>query len=169
MGMVDTLVPGVSTLTTLARYYSLYWALADVAGRRDWDTRTCQTVLRRSEVALALVSRGKTIAAHGADRVEAMVSRGQIDELAEIGRTSYSPRPWGFWSQYNGPSAVLGTVTVESGALRPGPRGCPPRRQGDVPAPAGAGTRPSSPPRRRRSPLWTGDGRERSRGPRAAP
>jgi hypothetical protein len=126
MGMVDTLVPGVSTLTTLVRYYSLYWALADVAQRREWDAGTCQRVLRRSEVALALVSRGKKIAAHGADRVEAMVGRGQIDELAEIGRASYSPRPWGFWSQYNGPSAILGTVTVDSGALRPGSRECPP-------------------------------------------
>jgi hypothetical protein len=125
MGMVDTLVPGVSTLTRLVRYYSLYWALADAAARREWDAGTCQTVLRRSEVALALVSRGNRVAAHGADRVEAMVDQGRIDEIAAVGRGSYSPRPWGFWSQYNGPSAALGTVVVEAGALRPGPRGCP--------------------------------------------
>jgi hypothetical protein len=123
--MVDTLVPGVSTLTRLVRYYSLYWALAAVASERDWDVTTCQTVLRRAEVALAMASRGSEIAAHGADRVGALLNKGELDSIAELGRTSYSPRAWGFWSQYNGPSVVLGTVEVDRGTLRPGPRFCP--------------------------------------------
>lgn len=125
MGMVDTLVPGVSTLTRLVRYYSLYWALADIAGRRGWDAEQCRTVLRRSEVALALASRGNQVAAHGGDRVASLLDAGKVDELTELGRGSYSPRAWGFWSQYNGPSAVMGTVAVEGGALRPGRRDCP--------------------------------------------
>jgi hypothetical protein len=33
-GMVATLLPGVSTLTRLARYYALYWALADAPAWR---------------------------------------------------------------------------------------------------------------------------------------
>jgi hypothetical protein len=43
MAMVDTLVPGVSTLTRLVRYYGLYWALAAFAGERDLDLSECRT------------------------------------------------------------------------------------------------------------------------------
>ena len=48
MAMVDTLVPGVSTLTYLARYYALYWALAAFAEDRQLDTATCQITLRQA-------------------------------------------------------------------------------------------------------------------------
>jgi hypothetical protein len=37
LNRVSLLVPGVTTLTTIARYYSFYWALAEVAGARDLD------------------------------------------------------------------------------------------------------------------------------------
>ncbi|MFC4949063.1 hypothetical protein [Pseudonocardia sp. GCM10023141] len=38
LSMVATLVPGLSTLTQFARYYSLYWAIADLAEREQLDT-----------------------------------------------------------------------------------------------------------------------------------
>lgn len=56
MNLVDVLVPGVSTMTSNSRYFSLYWALADYAHDQDFDTLTCRTVLRRAEVALAWAS-----------------------------------------------------------------------------------------------------------------
>lgn len=127
MAMVDRLVPGVSTLTRLVRNYALYWALADFAAEQDLDMAGCQTLLRRAEFALALTSvhHDRHVAAHGTDKVNAL--RGQVGPtaLAEVGPDSYSPRPWGFWSQYSGPSVVLGTVEIQERALRPGRHPCP--------------------------------------------
>jgi hypothetical protein len=39
MAMVDTLVPGVSTLTRFVRYYAQYWALAEFAEERALERR----------------------------------------------------------------------------------------------------------------------------------
>lgn len=127
LGMVDTLLPGVSTLTRFARYYTLYWALADFAEEHALDRDTCRTVLRRAEVLLAWVSleNDGPVKAHGADAVRTLLDRGDTESMAEPGAGSYSPRQWGFWSQYNGPSVTLGTVTVDGGALRPGRHPCP--------------------------------------------
>jgi hypothetical protein len=131
IAMVDTLVPGVSTLTTLARCYTLYWALAAYAEDHQLDAATCQMMLRRAEVALALVSRDRNDErrAHGIDRVTAILDGGDPATLTPPGRSSYSPRAWGFWSQYNGPSVTLGTVRVDNGALRAGRHACPPSVQ----------------------------------------
>ena len=81
LGMVATLMPGVSTLTDFARYYALYWALADYAERHDLDGAGCQQILRRSEVLLALATRlthHGDVAAHGADALQRGLSQGQI-------------------------------------------------------------------------------------------
>lgn len=127
-GMVDTLLPGVTTLTELVRYYGLYWALADFSAEHELDAAACRTLVRRAEVGVALVSRrfDRGRHAHGVDRVNGLVAKGEADVAAELGSASYSPRAWGFWSQYGGPSATLGTVRQESGALRPGRHACPP-------------------------------------------
>ncbi|EHR51647.1 hypothetical protein SacmaDRAFT_3427 [Saccharomonospora marina XMU15] len=122
MAMVDRLVPGASTLTRFVRYYSLYWALAEFAERRGLDTPQCRTMVRRAEVALGLVSvvLGEDPPAHGADHVRKQLGKGNVESLAELGPGAYSPRQWGFWSQYNGPSVVLGTVKLDAEALRRG-------------------------------------------------
>lgn len=127
MSMVDTLVPGVSTVTRLVRYYSLYWALADFAAERALDADACRVLVRRAEVALAEVSltHDRARLAHGTDAVSSLRTRGAVGDVSGVGRGSYSPRSWGFWSQYNGPSLVLGTVAVEDGTLRPGRHPCP--------------------------------------------
>lgn len=128
LAMVATLVPGVSTLTQFARYYALYWALADLASRRELDAAACRQLLRRSEVLIAQATRrdsGTDVGAHGEDALARGLSAGSLWDLAELGEKSYSPRAWGFWSQYGGPSEALGTVTVDEGALRPGRQPCP--------------------------------------------
>jgi hypothetical protein len=128
MAMIGTLVPGVSTLTTLARYFTLYWALAAFADDQQLDTATCQAMVRRAEVALALASRADSDQprAHGVDRVNTILDAGDPTKLTPNARTSYSPRAWGFWSQYAGPSVALGTVSTDHGALRAGRLACPP-------------------------------------------
>ncbi|GAA3120384.1 hypothetical protein GCM10010466_09150 [Planomonospora alba] len=131
MQAVEVLVPGVSTVTRYIRYYALYAALAAHAAERNLDGEACRRLLRRSEVIMAATHLGIPVEtppgpAHGIDRVRAFngerldVARGASD-----GQTSYSPRPWGFWAQYGGPSTVLGTVVLENGALRPGRHPCP--------------------------------------------
>jgi hypothetical protein len=133
MAGVDALVPGVSTVTRYARYYGLYWALAAHDGRHGLDRTACQQLVRRAEVGLAVISKrhdnpeGRMGLAHGVDRLTHV--DGGLDSdvwlASRTGKGSYSPRDWGFWSQYNGPSATLGTVLVDDGALRPGRQACP--------------------------------------------
>ena len=130
LSMVATLVPGVSTLSQFARYYALYWALAGMAAERDFAVDECRRTLRRAELLLALVSQafdGREKQAHGVAAVtRSRVTGGDVWALADVGPSSYSPRSWGFWSQYGGPSDALGTVKVEDGVLRPGRHACPP-------------------------------------------
>ncbi|MGN2638623.1 hypothetical protein ACTD5D_21100 [Nocardia takedensis] len=124
--MVDVLVPGVSTLTRSARYFSLYWALADYADRHDLDAVGCRELVRRCEVALAWLSMTHgTRSMHGVDRVVSLLAKGNSETMAELGAGSYSPRTWGFWSQYGGPCVTLGAVSVTNRALRPGRVRCP--------------------------------------------
>ncbi|HEY9475318.1 MAG TPA: hypothetical protein VIS06_15910 [Mycobacteriales bacterium] len=132
MAAVDALVPGVSTVSRYARYYGLYWALARYAAERGLEMDACRRLVRRAEVCLAAVSLRLDDTekwpgmGHGVDQVRKL-GLGGADPLsaARDGAGSYSPRVWGFWSQYAGPCAVLGTVTVGSSGLRPGPHPCP--------------------------------------------
>lgn len=131
LSMVATLLPGLSTLTQFARYYGLYWAIAEWADRLQLDAVTCRRLVRRAEVLFAFVSQegdeGRAVVPHGADALVRGVEAGKpLWELAEEGKGSYSPRAWGFWSQYGGPSDALGTVTTDAGALRNGRHPCPP-------------------------------------------
>lgn len=130
---VEALVPGVSTVTRFVRYYAFYAALAAHAAARDLDADACRRLLRRSEVVLAAAHRDipwetPPGAAHGIDGVGAFCDDHlRVAEAAETerGKPSYSPRRWGFWEQYRGPSVVLGTVELEGDALRPGRHHCP--------------------------------------------
>lgn len=132
--MVDRLVPGVSTQTYLARYYSLYWAIADIAGQRDLDAAACRQLVRRAEAALGWASiwNPETGAldgpggVHGSNRIRALVEAGVAETMAAEGTAGvYSPRAWGFWSQYGGSCITVGAVSVHKTALRPGPARCP--------------------------------------------
>ncbi|REE95640.1 hypothetical protein [Thermomonospora umbrina] len=131
---VELLVPGISSVTRYVRYYALYAALAAHADEHDLDAAACRRLLRRGEVVLAGVSivhddpDGWPGMAHGVDRVRPLfgddLDLGRVADLDD-GDRSYSPRAWGFWEQYGGPNATLGTVTVDGGALRPAEHPCP--------------------------------------------
>ncbi len=133
LNRVSLLVPGVTSLTTIARYYSFYWALAEFAGSRELDASACRALVRNAEVALAWASAldpdsGHLTGAgrmHGADAVIRVLNQGRAEHLARVGPGSYSDRAWGFWSQYGGSSVVLKTAATESNAIRRGARECP--------------------------------------------
>ncbi|MCV7097353.1 hypothetical protein [Mycobacterium kubicae] len=120
-------------MTTIARYYSFYWALAEFAGPRELDPSACRELVRNAEVALAWASAldpdsGNLTGAarmHGADAVIRLLKQGRAEHLAKVGAGSYSDRAWGFWSQYGGSSVVLKIAATEGNAIRPGARACP--------------------------------------------
>lgn len=133
LNQVALLVPGVTTLTTIARYFSFYWALADIAASRDLDATASRTLVRNAEVALAWASTLNppgddstyTRKMHGADTVSRLLQAGRADHLAEIGAGTYSPRSWGYWSQYRGSALTLEIAAAEGNAIRRGLRLCP--------------------------------------------
>jgi hypothetical protein len=133
LNRVGLLVPGVTTLTTIARYFSFYWALAEVAHSRDMDAPACRGLIRNAEVALAWASALEPDAGdatqsprmHGADTVSRLLRQGRDESLADIGAGSYSTRSWGYWSQYRGSSLVLKIAAAEGNSIRRGARACP--------------------------------------------
>ncbi|GAB3988295.1 hypothetical protein GCM10029978_110310 [Actinoallomurus acanthiterrae] len=131
--VVDRLAPGVTSVVRFARYYALYAALAAHAQRKDLDADACRRLLRRSEVLMAAASIAEERAgdgpasAHGVDRIEVLDDGINVATAADEGqlKSSYSPRLWGFWEDYRGPSSSLDTVITEGGVLRPGRHECP--------------------------------------------
>ena len=133
LNQVGLLVPGVTTLTTIARYFSFYWALAEVAHSREMDAQACRGFVRNAEVALAWASAldsdpddpTQSSRMHGADTVSRLLKQGRAEHLADIGAGSYSTRSWGYWSQYRGSSLVLKIAAAEGNAIKRGARACP--------------------------------------------
>lgn len=133
MSMVSLLVPGVTSLTTIARYFSLYWALADFADSHNYDATACRSLVRNAEVGLAWASALNPATGdltgsrnmHGADSVHRLLREGGAEKLAGLGAGSYSTRSWGYWSQYKGSSLLLKIATSDRNAIRRGPRVCP--------------------------------------------
>ncbi|MFH9738716.1 hypothetical protein ACH4MA_13570 [Streptomyces roseolus] len=129
--LVDRLVPGVSSVTKYARYYTLYAAVAAEAERRSLGTEECRTLLRRAEALLAAAQIARSpggvpagLFPHGHDGVQPALSADDGLDLERAAR-DYSPRVWGFWSQYAAPAQILGTVTAGRDGLRPGRHACP--------------------------------------------
>jgi hypothetical protein len=131
--VVDRLAPGVSSVVRFARHYALYAALAAHARSEELDADACRWLLRRCEVLMAAASiveeraGGGSASAHGVDNIKVLADGIDVAAAADETRPkgSYSPRLWGFWEDYRGPSAVLDTVVSEGGALRPGGHKCP--------------------------------------------
>jgi hypothetical protein len=130
---VATLVPGVTTQTTTARYFSLYWALAEFADQLGYDAATCRALIRKAEVALAWASlvdpdTGELTGPgdmHAADSVARLLRQGREQSLTVTGLGTYSTRSWGYWSQYKGSSVVLQIASADRNAVRRGSRHCP--------------------------------------------
>ncbi|TDD40563.1 hypothetical protein E1287_00910 [Actinomadura sp. KC06] len=132
---IELLVPGISSVTRYVRYYALYAALGAHAAEHDLDGAASLRLLRRSEVVLAGVSRLHDAPdawpgmAHAVDEVRHSLHADVLHVGAAArmdGDQPYSPRRSGFWSQYLGPSTVLGTAVNEDDAPRPGRHACPP-------------------------------------------
>ncbi|MGW3520208.1 hypothetical protein [Streptomyces hydrogenans] len=129
--LVDRLVPGVSSVTKYARYYTLYAAVAAEAGRRSLDAVECRALLRRAEALLAAAQISRSpdgipagLFPHGHDGVRPALSPDDGLDLDRAAR-DYSPRAWGFWSQYTAPAQILGIVEAGGEGLRPGRHPCP--------------------------------------------
>ncbi|MGW2308319.1 hypothetical protein [Actinomadura luteofluorescens] len=133
---IELLVPGISSVTRYVRYYALYAALGAHAADRDLDGAASLRLLRRSEVVLAAVSRlhddpdAWPGMGHAVDEVRHSLDGDVLhtDAAARMEDSDhpYSPRRSGFWSQYLGPSTVLGAAVNEGDVPRPGRHACPP-------------------------------------------
>lgn len=125
--------PGVTTVTNAARYYLLHPLVADEADRRGMDGACAMDLLRRVEVAFALICMAHQgqpdhldwyPAAHGRDRLLAMARRGKIDlaVAAGTGDGRYANSRSGFLGPYVGSEVSLGLLGQGGrGPFSPGP------------------------------------------------
>jgi len=123
--------PGVTTVTTVARYYALHPLVADEASRRGLDTDQTINLLRRVEVVYALICmahqnqgadhRGWYPDPHGRDRLLAALGQGAIDldVTAGSGDGRYANARTGFLGPYLGSEVLL--QLLGKGNLSPGP------------------------------------------------
>ncbi|MEV7008897.1 hypothetical protein [Streptosporangium sp. NPDC051022] len=119
MRMAGLLVPGVTTVTPHARYYSLHALVAIEAERRGLSLQQAQDLLRRCEVAMAAVSYAHDHAeiglprAHGLDALAARLQSGEVvmAEAAQPVKGGYVRNVWGFWNPYAASEISLGILT----------------------------------------------------------
>lgn len=129
MSMTGRLVPGATTVTTNARYYSLHGLVVAEAAAQDLDVAQTVELLRRCEVvfgAAALLANDAVISSpHGSGPLSTALSEGVLDvgAMAQPG-TGYSNSKRGFWGQYVGSEITLGIVDPID-PTRPGPRNDP--------------------------------------------
>ncbi|YCK40805.1 hypothetical protein ACNF49_44145 [Actinomadura sp. ATCC 39365] len=128
MRMADLLVPGVTTVTPHARYYSLHALIAIEAESRGLSLQAAQDLLRRCEVVMAAVSyvhdhsRTGLPRAHGLDALAGRLQGGEIvmTEAAQPVKGGYVRNVWGFWSPYAASEVALGILAPAS-MPTPGP------------------------------------------------
>jgi hypothetical protein len=115
MRMADLLIPGVTTVTPHARYYALHALIATEAAVRELSIPATQDLLRRAEVALAVVSYGHDHQnpwlprAHGTDALVASLRGDDIDmdEASQPRKGGYVRNVWGFWNPYAASEVTL--------------------------------------------------------------
>lgn len=126
LNMTARLVPGATTVTTVARSYSLHAAIAIEAEQRGLDDDAAAELLRRSEVVVAGVSIANDSSGntqpHGNDRVQHAL---RTDGLLDVDRlaqpvSGYANSNWGFLGPYLGSELSLG-ILADNG-LHPGHR-----------------------------------------------
>jgi hypothetical protein len=100
LARVAELLPGVTTVTPHARYFSLHAFVAVESEQRRLESDARLDLLRRCEVVVAAITtlhfnaRAGLPAGHGADVINAAMSSGtlQVGELAKPGRYAESQR-----------------------------------------------------------------------------
>ncbi|MEV5552035.1 hypothetical protein AB0L44_00150 [Nonomuraea wenchangensis] len=128
MRMADLLVPGVTTVTPHARYYSLHALVAIEAERRGLSVPEAQDLLRRCEVVMAAVSYAHDHSetglprAHGLDALAGRLQGGEVvmAEAAQPVKGGYVRNVWGFWNPYAASEVSLG-ILVPASMPTPGP------------------------------------------------
>jgi hypothetical protein len=125
---VGRLIPGVTSVTTHARYYTLHGLLAHQASRENLTVAEAQNLLRRCEVvmgAASLVDDGSKASLygrpHGYAAMQSVTDGGDLDVYEVSRRDAYSASEWGFRGPYLGAERVLGIVARGS-AWKPGKR-----------------------------------------------
>jgi len=125
MQMTARLVPGVTTVTTNARYYALHGFVAEVAKSRELSWDESIDLLRRCEVVvagatLAHPSDSVTFTAHGSDKVAPAFSTDSIDLQVLSQPGQYAKSKSGFLNVYLGSELEMGILGDNS--LSPGER-----------------------------------------------
>lgn len=119
-------MPGITTLTAHARYYTLHGLIAAEAEAKNLVPQEARVLLRRAEVAMAGVSLAHMdrhpgmSAPHGGEKVAQSLKSGALDVAGLAGDRRYADAQWGFWGPYLGSEAVLGLVRSVKGTPRPG-------------------------------------------------
>jgi hypothetical protein len=125
LNMTASLVPGATTVTTSARYYTLHGAVALEAERRQLEVEDRLELLRRCEVLMAAASIVHPSATagtvHGNDVLirRSAGTRFDIDQLS-IPKDGYSDARTGFLGPYIGSELTLGIL--DDGTMAPGKR-----------------------------------------------
>ena len=129
MNTVDRLLPGVTTVTLNARYYSLHGLVAMEARKQNMDLPAARDLLRRVEVTVGAVSARHLHVApemhaalsrpHGYDIISPRVHEGSVDIGALAAPKKYAQPAWGFWGAYRGSESVLRIVT-QANDISPG-------------------------------------------------
>lgn len=116
---VAELMPGVTTVTRNARYYSLHSYIAHYALARGLTEVESLEFLRRSETLMAAISvlheghHAWLPRPHGADYLDSRIKNGlDLDQLSRPG--AYASRTVGYKGQYQASEALLGLLPSSS-------------------------------------------------------
>lgn len=125
LAQVARLLPGVTTVTPHARYFTLHALVADEAHRSGLVAAEAQELLRRAEVVLAAITlthgaHPGMSAPHGADAIRAAMSSGSLDIARLSSPGTYAQASWGFWGPYRGSESLLGLTKWEASNIAPG-------------------------------------------------
>lgn len=126
LNMTGRLLPGVSTVTVNARYYSLHGLAVLEAEQRNLGFDATVELLRRMEVVFgaAALAQGASVTStpHGSGPLQVAFDTGAIDVSAlSTPKTGYSGAQRGFWGPYVGSEVTLGIVD-SADYNRPGER-----------------------------------------------
>jgi hypothetical protein len=130
MRRVEELLPGVTTVTPHARYYSLHAYVATAVSAHK-DLNPVDT-LRRCEVVFGAISilharrfpdqhRGMS-QAHGHDIISAAMRDGELNVSALAASGSYAQASRGFLGPYLASERLLGLITSGAELMSPGPK-----------------------------------------------
>ncbi len=125
LAQVARLLPGVTTGTNHARYYTLHALVADEARRRGLEAAKARELMRRAEVVMAAITlkHGEhpgMSAPHGADVIREAMASGRLNVVELAGPGKYAKASWGFWGPYRGSESLLGLTKWEESNIAPG-------------------------------------------------